>query len=1141
MISKKISKKSFNNYFEPSIFAKKKIYTQLEVFDGLPSQKALEAAFFEKGCIHLRGCVGSGISFRLAAAFRTTQRFLLLVLEDAEQAAYILNDLERLLSPEEVLYLPASYRQPYALETTDNANILLRAEVLKKISSSKKPRLVVTYPQAVFEKLISQHTLKRIGIVLKKEATVKLSKLNEQLFEMGFERVDFVTEPGEFAVRGGIIDVFSFAYQHPYRIEFFDDTLERLSSFEVSSQRSITTYEHLEILPNTSTVQTTDHRKTILYFFPEKSAFVFGNLDKITAQLDRLYEKANATYSAKKVEAQYPPETLFVNGEEWLQNCEAKSILLLERSDQLAVNQQISIKQSPQPSFNKNFKLLIDYLDKNHKKGYKNTLFCSHEQQAKRFHDIFQEQEETVHYTTEVLPLFQGFEDLEVQWACFTDHQIFERYHKFRLKSENTKKQALSLKELTQMEVGDYVTHIDHGIGQFGGLQKIEVEGHPQEAIKLIYGERDILYLSIHALHKISKYNGKEGAVPKLYKLGSKAWKALKKKTKKKVKEIAFDLIQLYAKRREKIGFSCAPDSYLQWELEASFLFEDTPDQSKATAAIKKDMESKRPMDRLVCGDVGFGKTEVAIRAAFKAVDNSKQVIVLVPTTILAFQHFKTFSSRLKDLPVRVDYLNRFRSAKDKTQILKDLAEGKIDILIGTHQLVNKNVVFKDLGLLIVDEEQKFGVAVKEKIRSLKANIDVLTLTATPIPRTLQFSLMAARDLSVIATPPPNRYPIESEVIRFNEAQIRDGILYELQRGGQVYFIHNRVENIKEIAGMIQRLVPDARIGIGHGQLQGTQLEKTLLGFMEGVYDILIATTIIENGLDVPNANTLFIHNAQNFGLSDLHQMRGRVGRSNKKAFCYFLTPPLSALSSDAQKRIRTIEQFSALGSGIQIAMKDLEIRGAGDLLGGEQSGFINEIGFETYQKILQEAIEELKENEFKSLYEEQQTEGLKAYVKEVQIDTDLEAYLPDDYLSIVKERLALYQTLSQIKTAEELKDFEAQLIDRFGPLPEQAIELIESVRLKWVAVQLGMERLVLKKKIGLCYFLANQQSEFFQSPQFSHLLEQIQKQSNQLAIKEKATAQGPKLLLRIKSVHSMKEAKERLEKLQLPKATLNS
>lgn len=1120
---------------------KKAIYTQLNVFDKLPSQKALEAAFFEKGYIHLRGFVGSGLSFRMAAAFRNNQCFLLLVLEDAEQAAYILNDLERLLSPQEVLYLPASYRQPYALETTDNANILLRSEVLKKISISKKPRIVVTYPQAIFEKLISQRTLKRMGLVLKKDTVLPLSKLNEQLFEMGFERVDFVTEPGEFAVRGGIIDVFSFAYQHPYRIEFFDDTLERLSSFEVTSQRSITAYESLEILPNTSTLQTTDQRKTILDFFPEKSTFVFGNLDKITARLDHLYEKATAAYATKKAETQYPPETLFVNGKEWLENCKAKSILLLERSDQCIFDQQISIKQSPQPSFNKNFNLLISYLNKNNQKGYKNTLFCSHEQQAKRFHDIFQEQEEVVHYTTEVLPLYQGFEDLEAQWACFTDHQIFERYHKFRLKSENTKKQALSLKELTQMEVGDYVTHIDHGIGKFAGLQKIEIEGHPQEAIKLIYGERDILYLSIHALHKISKYNGKEGAVPKLYKLGSKAWKALKQKTKHKVKEIAFDLIKLYAKRREKIGYACAPDSYLQWELEASFLFEDTPDQSKATAAIKQDMESTRPMDRLVCGDVGFGKTEVAIRAAFKAVDNSKQVIVLVPTTILAFQHFKTFSSRLKSLPVRVDYLNRFRAAKDKTQILKDVAEGKIDILIGTHQLVNKNVVFKDLGLLIVDEEQKFGVAVKEKIRSLKANIDVLTLTATPIPRTLQFSLMAARDLSVIATPPPNRYPIESEVLRFNEGQIRDGILYELQRGGQVYFIHNRVENIQEIAGMIQRLVPDARIGIGHGQLKGTQLEKTLLGFMEGAFDILIATTIIENGLDVPNANTLFINNAQNFGLSDLHQMRGRVGRSNKKAFCYFLTPPLSALSSDAQKRIRTIEQFSALGSGIQIAMKDLEIRGAGDLLGGEQSGFINEIGFETYQKILQEAIEELKENEFKSLYQEHQSEALKTYIKEVQIDTDLEAFLPDDYLSIVKERLALYQTLSQIKTAEELKDFEAELIDRFGPLPEQANELIESVKLKWVAQQLGMERLVIKKKIGLCYFLADQQSEFFQSPQFAYLLEQVQKQSNQLTLKEKATVQGPKLLLRINSVNRMKEAKEILEKLQLPKAALSS
>ena len=1081
------------------------------------------------------------MSFRLAAAFQKNQHFLLLVLDDAEQAAYFLNDFEQLLSSSEVLYFPASYRQPYALETTDNANILLRAEVLKKLSTSKKPRVVVTYPQAIFEKLISHRTLKRIGLTLKKDSVVALSELNERLFEMGFERVDFVTEPGEFAVRGGIIDVFSFAYQHPYRIEFFDDTVERLSSFHVEDQRSVAAYDTIEILPDTSNLETTDQRRTILEFFPANSSFIFGNLDKITSKLKSFYEKANLTYTSTAVESQYPPETLFVSPQEWLDNCKEKSILLLERSDHLQISDQLSFKQSPQPAFNKRFELLIDYLNKNHEKGYRNTLFCSHEQQAKRFHDIFQEQQETVHYTTEVLPLYQGFEDLEAQWACFSDHQIFERYHKFRLKSDATKKQALSLKELTQMEVGDYVTHIDHGIGKFGGLQKIDVEGNAQEAIKLIYGERDILYLSIHSLHKISKFNGKDGAVPKLYKLGSKAWKALKQKTKKRVKEIAFDLIELYAKRRQKIGFAYAPDSYLQWELEASFLFEDTPDQSKATAAIKKDMESTQPMDRLICGDVGFGKTEVAIRAAFKAVDNSKQVVVLVPTTILAFQHFKTFSSRLQSLPVKVDYLNRFRSTKDKNRILNELVEGKIDILIGTHQLVNKNVKFKDLGLLIVDEEQKFGVAVKEKIRSLKANIDVLTLTATPIPRTLQFSLMAARDLSVIATPPPNRYPIESEVIRFSEAQIRDGILYELQRGGQVYFIHNRVENIKEIAGLIQRLIPDARVGIGHGQMEGNKLEKNLLGFMEGEFDILIATTIVENGLDVPNANTMFIHNAQNFGLSDLHQMRGRVGRSNKKAFCYFLTPPLSAMSSDAQKRIRTIEQFSALGSGIQIAMKDLEIRGAGDLLGGEQSGFINEIGFETYQKILQEAIDELKENEFKTLYQDEQSDSLKTYVKEVQIDTDLEVYLPDDYINIVKERLALYQKLSTLKTQEELNDFETQLIDRFGPLPEEAKELIESVRLKWIATQLGMERLLIKKKSCICYFLADQQSAFFQIPDFTHIISEVQQNQNRMVLKEKSTAQGLKLLLRIDSVHRITTAKELLEKLLLPTATSNS
>ena len=1076
--------------------------------------------------------VGSGLSFRLAAAFQKQSHSVLLVHENPEQAAYFLNDLERLLNPNEVLYFPASYRQPYAPETTDNANILLRAEVLKKLSTSKKPRIVVTYPQAVFEKIISQRTLKRIALTLKKNTDVALGHINERLFEMGFERVDFVTAPGEFAVRGGIIDVFSFAYQHPYRIEFFDETVERLSSFDVVTQRSITAFEEIELLPNTSDHDFTDKRKTLLSFFSENSCFVFADLDKTTHSLGQLYEKAENTFRNFDTTTQYPPETLFVHPEEWIEDCQNKSILVLEKTEQLKIKEQLFIKQSPQPPFHKKFDLLVAHLNENKERGYHNTLFCSNEQQAKRFHDIFEEMEEKVHYQTKVLPIYEGFEDLEAQWACFSDHQIFERYHKYQLKSDRRKKETLSLKELTQMEVGDYVTHIDHGIGTFGGLQRIDVDGKWQEAIKLIYGERDILYLSIHSLHKISRYAGKEGSVPKIYKLGSKAWKALKQKTKKKVKEIAFDLIELYAKRRQKIGFAFDPDSYLQWELEASFLFEDTPDQEKATQAIKADMESVRPMDRLICGDVGFGKTEVAIRAAFKAVDNSKQVVVLVPTTILAFQHFKTFSQRLKDLPVRVDYLNRFRSTKDKNQILKDLGTGKIDILIGTHQLVNKNVVFHDLGLLIVDEEQKFGVAVKERIRSLKANIDVLTLTATPIPRTLQFSLMAARDLSIIATPPPNRYPIESEVVRFSEVQIRDGILYELQRGGQVFFIHNRVENIMEMAGLLQRLVPDARIAVGHGQMEGKKLEHNLLRFMNGEYDILIATTIIENGLDVPNANTMFIHNAQNFGLSDLHQMRGRVGRSNKKAFCYFITPPYSAMSSDAQKRIKTIEQFSAIGSGIQIAMKDLEIRGAGDLLGGEQSGFINEMGFETYQKILQQAIEELKENEFKNLYETDSSDRIRSYVKEVQIDTDLEIYIPDDYINIVKERLALYQELSQLKTVKELQEFEAQLIDRFGVLPREAQELLESVRLKWVATELGMERLILKKGSCLCYFLSDQQSDFFQGQQFQNLLTQIQKNADRMVLKEKSTPKGPRLILSISEIKEVRSLTQLLEQL---------
>ena len=1074
--------------------------------------------------------MGSGLNFRLVTAFHKLDLNLLLVMDNAEQAAYYFNDLEQLLNTTQVFYFPASYREAYRPEATNNANVLQRSEVLKKLGNNNKKKIIVTYPEALFEKVISQKTLNKKTLPLKLGENIGLDFINETLFEYDFERVNFVTQPGEFSVRGGIIDVFSFSHQHPYRLEFFDERIESLRSFDVNTQLSISSLSKIDLLPNTSKISFNDKRKSIIESLSDECALIFNQLDICLDRLGDLFKKAHKKFEALETTIQYPPDTLFLNQQGLIDELGNKSLLLINSSEKLNHHKKINFKQSPQPSINKQFDRLIQILNDNHKSGFENFIFCSNESQKKRINDIFEENESTIHYKTEFCPLYEGFEDLEAKLACFTDHQIFERYHKYKIHSSVAKKEILTLKELTNLKIGDFVTHIDHGIGKFGGLKKIDVEGVQQEAIKLTYGEGDILYLSIHSLHKITKFNGKEGHAPKLYKLGSKAWKILKQKTKSKVKEIAFNLIKIYAKRREKIGHAFPPDSYLQLELEASFMFEDTPDQSKATVAVKTDMENSRPMDRLICGDVGFGKTEVAIRAAFKAVDDSKQVAVLVPTTILAFQHHNTFSKRLKDFPVRVDYLNRFRSPKDRKKILEELEQGKIDILIGTHQLVNKSVKFKDLGLLIVDEEQKFGVAVKEKLRDIKTNVDVLTLTATPIPRTLQFSLMAARDLSVITTAPPNRYPIESDIVRFNESLIRDGIQYELQRGGQIFFIHNRVENILEVASMIQRLVPDARVAIGHGQMEGNRLENTLLGFMEGQYDILIATTIIENGLDVPNANTIFINGAQSFGLSDLHQMRGRVGRSNKKAFCYFITPPLSTLASDAQKRIKAIEQYSELGAGIHIAMKDLEIRGAGDLLGGEQSGFINEIGFETYQKILEEAIDELKENEFKILFDEKETTNKINYIKEVQIDTDIELLLPDDYINVVSERLTLYNELSTIKDEEKLDEFKKNMEDRFGKIPPQGLELLNTIRLKWIASQLGLERLIIKNKRCLAYFLSDQQSEFFKSKVFNQILLAVQNNSQSFKIKEKQTRKGLRLILSIDYVSSIKALHQRLE-----------
>jgi transcription-repair coupling factor (superfamily II helicase) len=1086
------------------------------------------------------GLVGSSKTLFALDLFQHSQNPVLFILKDKETAAYHLNELQDFLSKDDVLFFPDSYRRPYhpdfSGEETDNANVLQRAEVLNRLNSRKKPVILVSYPGALFEKVVTKSELKRHTLSINQGDKLDLDFVNETLFEYEFKRVDFVTEPGEFSVRGGIIDIYSFSNEEPYRIEFFGDEVESIRTFDIETQLSVNQMKKASVMPNVENKHVEEKRQSFFEYIKSNSFILVENAELLKADLDELFRKAKLNFENLTKDLKYSkPSELFCDGEKMLTDLRAFNSIIFNSTDLLNIpkDQSFEFETSPQPAFNKKFDLLIEDLNGHHKQNYTNLICCLNQQQAQRFHDIFEDMSFS-NYQTMVLGLHEGFIDHKSKLVCYTDHQIFERYHKFKLNNKFSKKQAITLKELTQLERGDYVTHIDHGIGKFGGLQKIDVDGNTQEAIKLVYGDNDILYLSIHALHKISKYNGKDGQKPKIYKLGSKAWKNLKQKTKSRVKKIAFDLIKLYAKRKLKKGFQFGPDSYLQHELEASFIYEDTPDQSSATEAVKKDMESTQPMDRLVCGDVGFGKTEIAIRAAFKAVDNGKQVAVLVPTTILAFQHHKTFSERLKDFPVSIDYINRFRTAKEKRETLEDLKTGRLDIIIGTHQLVNKAEYFKDLGLLIVDEEQKFGVSVKDKLKTIKTNVDTLTLTATPIPRTLQFSLMAARDLSTITTPPPNRYPIDTRVVRFTEDMIRDAISYEIQRNGQVFFIHNRIGNIKEVAGLIQRLVPDAKVGIGHGQMDGKKLEKLMLDFMNSRFDVLVSTTIIESGLDIINANTIIINNAHQFGVSDLHQMRGRVGRSNKKAFCYLITPSLQNMSPDARKRITALEQFSELGSGIKIAMKDLEIRGAGDLLGGDQSGFINEIGFETYQKILNEAIEELKEKEFKDLYAKDNKEDEnKVYVKEVQIDTDFETLFPDDYINSITERLNLYTKLNDIKNKEELMQYRTELEDRFGALPTQAIDLLDSLRLKWHAEKLGLEKIVLKQKQMIGYFISNQDSAFYQSQNFRNVLAAIQHNAKKFVIKEKKTRNGLRLIINFGKAESIQEALEKIKSLK--------
>jgi len=1076
-----------------------------ELFNGylesLQDKKILEHLNQYKS-IHLNGLTGSLASIIGAACFNLSGKASIFILNDKEEAAYFHNDLEQFIPENDLLFYPGSYRRPYQIEETDNANILMRAEVLNRLSSRRKPSCIVTYPDAIFEKVITKKELNKNTLKLSVGEGISIDFLNETMFEYGFEYSDFVSEPGQFAIRGGIVDIFSFSNEHPYRIEFFGDEVESIRSFNINTQLSIQEVKKLKIIPNVENKGITESRVSFIHYLEDKAQIWIKDKTFCNAQLDKLYQKALESYKDIKGEIKHlTPKELFINSEAFssvIQDFQIVSFGMQNEDN----SKEIKFESSFQPSFNKQFDLIIEHFNQKTEEGYENIILCSTIKQEERFQNIFEKIDANFRFSTMLLPLHEGFIDHRNKILCYTDHQLFERYHKFKLKSAKQYKKTITLDEITNLEIGDFVTHMDHGIGKFGGLQKIDVQGKKQEAIKLLYRNNDLLYVSIHSLHKISKYNSKEGTAPKIHQLGSPQWAKTKSKTKTKIKTIAYDLIKLYAKRKAVKGFAYSPDNYLQYELEASFLYEDTPDQLKTTQAVKKDMESNTPMDRLVCGDVGFGKTEIAIRAAFKAVCDNKQVAILVPTTILALQHYKTFRKRLNDFPCKVDYINRFKTAKQQKETLQNLADGKVDIIIGTHRLVGKDVKFLDLGLLIVDEEQKFGVSVKDKLKTIKSNVDTLTLTATPIPRTLQFSLMSARDLSIIKTAPPNRLPVQTENIGFNEETLRDAIQYEVSRGGQIFFIHNRIENIKEVAGMIQRLCPDVKVGVGHGQMEGAKLERLMLDFIEGEFDLLVSTTIIESGLDIPNANTIIINNAQNFGLSDLHQMRGRVGRSNKKAFCYLITPPRISMSEEGRKRIQALEQHSDLGAGFNIAMRDLEIRGAGDILGAEQSGFISDIGFEMYQRILAEAVKELKESEFKDIYVKNTSDSF--LVDECQIDTDMEILIPDHYVNSISERLQLYKDLNTIENEDELNIFTEQITDRFGKIPSEVEKLLQTIRLRWIAKDLGFEKIILKANKMIAYFVANPNSAFFQSEQFGLILKFIQLNPKACQMKEK-------------------------------------
>ena len=1081
--------------------------------------------------VHLEELVGGALSFYAAAAVAKSGGVHLFVAEDRDAAAYLMNDFYNLLDEERVCFFPSSWKRSAVYGAEDAQGVVQRTATMNALRGfpGKGYLVVCTYPEALAERVADADTLRKGTISVRVGDKISIEVLEQELVDAAFTRVDFVYEPGQYSVRGGIVDVFSYSESKPYRLDFFGDEVDSIRRFNISSQLSSDKLDRVEIIPDLNAGVPAAAKVSLARFAGADAAWWFYDADFVFRRVNDVRRKTLAD-----MERPEEIDSLLTSRNGLLADLAGCRIFALrDNLPERPAEASVKFSTAPQPKFNKNFEMLADDMIRNALRGYNTYILSENKAQVERLENIFHQigRGQAVVRSLSVT-LHEGFVDNDLKLCLYTDHQIFDRYQRYRINGEIRRDEQMTVAELNQLRPGDYVVHIDHGVGRFDGLVKIAAgDGRMQEAIKLVYKDGDVLFVNVHSLHRISRYKSGDGEPPKVYKLGNGAWQKLKNATKKAVKDISRELIALYAKRKASKGFAFSPDSYLQHELEASFKWEDTPDQQSATAAVKKDMESDQPMDRLVCGDVGFGKTEVAIRAAFKAAVDGKQVAVLVPTTILALQHYRSFTERLRNFPVRVEYLNRTKSAKEVGQIREDLAAGKIDILIGTHKILGKQIVFRDLGLLIIDEEQKFGVAAKEKLTQMSVSVDTLTLTATPIPRTLQFSLMGSRDLSVISTPPPNRQPILTESHVFSEEIVRDAVEAELARGGQVYFVHNRVEDLPVLQGLITRLCPKARVAVGHGKMPAEQLEKLIMDFIYGEFDVLVSTTIVENGIDIPNANTIIVNNAQNFGLSDLHQLRGRVGRSNQKAYCYLLSPPDELLSADARRRLRAIEEFSDLGSGFNIAMQDLDIRGAGNLLGAEQSGFVADIGFETYQKIMNEAVAELRAEGLNvpglSDGEQGVVEQMR-FIDDAHIDIEVEAALPDAYVSQQAERLKLYRELDSTKDEEALQAFESRLADRFGPLPRAAKELLNVVRLRWEAIRLGMERVKVKNGLMIVHFVGEENSPYYKSETFMALLQRVTRHPDRFVLKQ----HNNRLAMTVRNVKDVEDAYKTLQQL---------